>query len=212
MSICTLVLSSLWKSNRKHNRYEFWPHGGRNQTLNTQMNTEVKKIRFHKGRAWQPKSEEGDRKRRSNLCTEDATGRKQRSGGQVWEMAESRPDTACSLEEKEKEVMAETRTSAWETHLDLQLQQAPHLFCPQFPTHSVTVLRSRVSCLQSITTGAAPKPHPFESGSPPCSNDHSPHPCLTPQYQPGISQKASLGERQTSYLLESCSRILDLET
>lgn len=117
---------------------------------------------------------------------------------------------ACSLEEKEKEAMAETRTSAWETHLDLQ--QAPHLFCPQFPTHSVTVLRSRVSCLQSITTGAAPKPHPFESGSHPCSHDHSPHPCLTPQYQPGISQKASLGERQTSYLLESCSRILDLET
>lgn len=99
------------------------------------MNTEVKKIRFHKGRAWQPKSEEGDRKRRSNLCTEDATGRKQRSGGQVWEMAARRPATACSLEEKEKEAMAETRTSAWETHLDLQLQQAPHLFCPQFPTH-----------------------------------------------------------------------------
>ena len=120
------------------------------------MNTEVKKIRFHKGRAWQPQSEEGDRKRRSNLYTEDATGHKQRSGGQVWEMAARRPAMACSLEEKEKEAMAETRTSAWETHLDLQLQQAPHLFCPQFPTHSVTVLRSRVSCLQSITTGAAP--------------------------------------------------------
>lgn len=128
----------------------------------------------------------------------------------MWETAARRPATACSLEEKEKEAMVETRTP--EARLDLQLQQAPHLFCPQFPTHSVTVLRSRVNCLQSIATGAAPRPHPFESGSPPCSHDHSPHSCLTPQYQPGISQKASLGERQTSYLLESCSRILDLET
>lgn len=109
-----------------------------------------------------------------------------------------------------KEAVVETRTP--ETRLELQLQQAPHLFCPQLPTHSVTVLRSRVSCLQSIATGAAPRPHPFESGSPSCSHDHFPHPCLTPRNQPGISQKASLGERRTSYLLESCSRILDLET
>lgn len=128
----------------------------------------------------------------------------------MWEMAARRPATACSLEEKEKEAVVETRTP--ETCLELQLQQAPHLFCPQLPTHSVTVLRSRVSCLQSITTGAAPRPHPFESGSPSCSHDHFPHPCLTPRNQPGISQKASLGEWQTAYLLESCSRILDLET
>lgn len=126
----------------------------------------------------------------------------------MWETARRRA-TACSLEEKEKEAMVETRTP--ETRRDLQLQQVPHLFCPQFPTHSVRVLRSRVSCLQSITTGAAPRPHPFESGSLSCSHDHSPHPCLTPQYQPGISQKASLREWRTSYLLESCSRILDLE-
>lgn len=88
-----------------------------------------------------------------------------------------------------KEAVVETRIPACETHLELQLQQAPHLFCPQLPTHSVTVLRSWVSCLQSITTGAAPRPHPFESGSPSCSHDHFPHPCLTPRYQPGISQK-----------------------
>lgn len=176
------------------------------------MNTEVKRSGSIKEGHGSPSQRKGKGSEEATFTLRMLQDANRGVVGQVWETAARRPATACSSEEKEKEAMAETRTPACETHLGLQLKQTPHLFGTQFPIHSMTVLRNRISCLQSITTGAAPRSHPFESGSPPCSYGHSPHPCLTPQYQPGISQKASLGEQQNSYLLESCSRILDLET